>query len=68
MMQTIKRFWLNLSVGILGLIVGFVNLLRWFDNNSLTKELIIGITCLSLGSVWIIYVLVKNKNDKKSNS
>jgi len=64
MAQPIKQFWTNLSVGILGLFVGLDNLLRWIDNNSLTKELIIGVICLALATVWIIYVLVKIKTDK----
>ena len=64
MAQPIKQFWTNLAVGILGLFVGLDNLLRWIDNNFLIKELIIGVICLALATVWIIYVLVKMKTDK----
>lgn len=64
MAQLIKQFWSNFAVGILGLFVGLDNLLRWIDNNSFTRGLIIGIICITLATIWLIYVLVKMKTNK----
>jgi len=61
MEQSVKQLWTNFAVGILDLFVGLDNLLRWIDDNSFTRGLIIGIICLVLATAWIIYVSVKMK-------
>ena len=59
MAKQIKHFWTNLAVGILGLFVGIDNLLRWFSNDSFTKELVIGALCTILATIWIVYMFFK---------
>ncbi|MFC1730728.1 hypothetical protein ACFL6I_10385 [candidate division KSB1 bacterium] len=63
MAYSIKQFWTNLAVAILGLFVGIDNLFRWFDDNSFTRGLIIGSICTLLATVWLIFVLI-TKNSK----
>lgn len=63
--HSVKQLWTNFAVGILGLLVGLDNLLRWIDDNSFTRGLITGVICLGLATVWIIYVFVKMKPTNK---
>ena len=63
MAYSIKQFWTNLAVAILGYFVGIDNLFRWIDDNSFTRGLIIGAICILLATVWLICVLI-TKNSK----
>ena len=63
MTRQINTIWTNLAVGILGLLVGIDNLLRWLGDNSLTQGLVIGILCIVLATSWLVYVLVKRSAD-----
>ena len=65
MAYSIKQFWTNLAVAILGLFVGIDNLFRWIDDNSFTRGLIIGAVCTLLATVWLIYVLITKKSKIK---
>jgi len=68
MAYSIRKFWTNITVAILGLFVGIYNLILWIDDNSLTRELIIGAICTSLATIWLLHVLVtKNLKMKKTN-
>ena len=58
MAYSIKKFWTNIAVAILGLFVGIYNLILWIDDNSLTRELIIGAICTLLETIWLLRVLV----------
>ena len=59
MKQQTKHFGTNLAIGILGLFVGVDNLLRWLNDDTLIKELIIGAFCTVLAIIWIIYSFYK---------
>jgi hypothetical protein len=59
MKQQTKYFWTNLAIGILGLFVGADNLSRWLSDDTLTKELVIGVLCTVLAITWIIYSFYK---------
>jgi hypothetical protein len=61
MAQRNKLIWTNLAVGILGIFVGLDNLLRWFDDGSHTRNLIIGLICMICATGWIIYILFVKK-------
>ena len=68
MAYSIKKFWTNIAVAILGLFVGIYNLILWIDDNSLTCELIIGAICTLLAIIWLLRVLVtKNLKMKKTD-
>ena len=58
MAYSIKKFWTKIAVVILGLFVGIYNLILWIDDNSLTRELIIGAICTLLETIWLLRVLV----------
>jgi len=60
--QQSKIFWTNLAVGILGIFVGIDNLLRWFNDESHTHNLIIGLICTICATGWLIYVIFIKKN------
>ena len=60
--QKSKHFWTNLALGILGIIVGTDNLLRWFENGSHPSTLIIGLICTTCATGWLIYVFFIKKN------
>ena len=55
----VNHFWTNLAVGVLGLFVGINNLLRWMSDSSLIQELVIGLLCTVLATVWLVYVFFK---------
>ena len=68
MAYSIKKFWTNIAVVILGLFVGIYNLILWIDDNSLTRELIIGAIYTLLATIWLLHVLVtKNLKMKKTD-
>ena len=68
MSYSIKKFWTKIAVVILGLFVGIYNLILWIDDNSLTRELIIGAICTLLATIWLLRVLItKNSNMKKTD-
>jgi uncharacterized membrane protein AbrB (regulator of aidB expression) len=60
-------FWLNLTVGILGLFVGVSYLLKMFEEIYYTRDLVIGVTCTLLATGWLIYVFFSRKVDVKPN-
>ena len=61
MEKSVRRLCTNFFVGILGFFIGFYNLLLWINDNSFTRELIIGVICLVPATVWIIYGFIKMK-------
>jgi tellurite resistance protein TehA-like permease len=68
MAYSIKKFWTKIAVVILGLFVGIYNLILWIDDNSLSRELIIGAICTLLATIWLLRVLItKNSKMKKTD-
>lgn len=63
MIKQVRLFWTNVAVGILGLFVGIDNLLRWLNNFSLTRSLVLGVLCTVLATVWLVYVFVSRNTD-----
>jgi len=63
MAYSIKKFRTNIAVAIIGLFVGIYNLILWIDDNSLSRELIIGAICTLLATIWLLRVLI-TKNSK----
>ena len=61
MAEQIKLFWINLTVGILGLIVGISYLLKMLEEVYYTRDLVIGVACTLLASGWLIYVFFAKK-------
>ena len=58
-----NHFWTNVAVGVLGLLVGIDNLLRWMSDDSLTRGLVIGTLCTILASAWLVYVFVRRSKE-----
>ena len=61
MIQQKKLFITNLAVGMLGLVVGASNLLRWVENRLNTYSLILGIICTVCAIGWLIYMFWSKK-------
>ena len=51
----------NIAVGVLGLIIGIDNLLRWNGDQSTNRSLIIGSICGICALGWLIYTFLSNK-------
>ena len=54
-----RQVWTNIAVGLLGLIVGVDNLLRWHVNNADGKSLILGTVCAFLAVAWLLFSVAK---------
>jgi len=63
MTRLVRQFWTNLAVGVLGLLVGIDNLLRWTDDASATRSLVIGALCTLLSAAWLTFVLLARSKD-----
>jgi hypothetical protein len=62
-----KFFWLNLTVGILGLLVGSSYLFKLFGEVFSFRNLVMGVVCFLLATFWIIYVILSEKRGTKTN-
>jgi len=56
-----KIFGTNLAIGLLGLVLGIDNLLRWYVDFQDTKSLIIGIICFLSALIWLIITVLPKK-------
>ena len=66
MTEKLKSIWLNLLVGVFGLIVGLSYLIKLFDEFFNTKDLLLGIVLIILATGWLVYVFISWKARSKS--
>jgi multisubunit Na+/H+ antiporter MnhG subunit len=55
----------NVAVGLLSIFIGIDNLLRWSNNHSDTKSMVIGIICIVLAVSWLVITLLSKKKTSK---
>jgi len=55
-----KQLIVNLLVVALGLFVGIANLIKWYNDQSLIRSLVLGLICMGLATGWLVYT-IKNK-------
>lgn len=63
-----KIFGTNLAIGLLGLVLGIDNLLRWYVDFQDTKSLIIGIICFLSALIWLIITVLPKKTQAKGSN
>jgi len=66
MTEKLKSIWLNLLVGVFGLIVGLSYLIKIFDEFFYTKDLLLGIVLIILATGWLIFVFISWKARSKT--
>lgn len=66
MTEKFKSIWLNLLVGVFGLIVGLSYLIKFFDEFINTKDLLLGIVLIMLATGWLVYVFISRKARSKT--
>jgi len=66
MADIIRNIWLNLAIGLLGLILGFSYLIKLIDEISNVKDLVLGLLLVIVASGWLVYVFTSKKTKSKS--
>jgi len=66
MAEHVKIFWVNLAVGILGLVVGISYLLKMLGDVSSFRDLVFGAVCIILATGWLVYVFFAKKIKSRS--
>ena len=66
MSKSVRNFWLNLAIGLLGLIIGLSYLINVFVVISNIKDLVLGVLLVLIATGWLVYLFTSKKVESKS--